>query len=172
MKRLALLRHAKSSRDEPDRDDFDRPLTGRGWKAARRIGRELKQRKMRFDLCVASPAARVRETLDGFTEGYCDLPFPVQFDQRIYMASCADLLGILMAVEDEVQTLLIGGHNPGLEELALELTREDESGLRNRVEHKFPTAAFALIDLPADRWADVQVSSGVLTELILPKELD
>ena len=170
MKRLALLRHAKSSRDEPSRDDFDRPLNERGWKAARRIGREIKNRRIGFDLCLASPAARVRETLDGLAEGFGDLPFPVRFEPHLYMASSADLLDVVRTVEDDRQSLLLVGHNPGLQRFAVELTRE-EDGLRRRVEDKFPTAAFAMINLPVDRWTAVEPGAGELAELILPKEL-
>lgn len=171
MKRLALLRHAKSNRDEPSRDDFDRPLNERGREAARRMGRELKHRRMCFDLCLASPAGRVRETLDGLTEGFGDLPFPVRFEPRIYMATSADLLDIVRMIENDVQSLLLVGHNPGLHRLAVELTREEDGGLRRRVEDKFPTAAFAMINLPVDRWTAVEPGAGELTELIVPKEL-
>ena len=172
MKTLAVLRHAKSSWDQPNVDDFDRPLNERGWKAARRIGNELKHRKLRFDLCLASPAARVRETLDGLSETYGELPFPVRFEQQVYLASCATLLELIRDVDDEVGALLLVGHNPGLEQLVAMLTQDDKDGLRSRVEHKVPTAAVAVIELPSDCWADVQPGSGKLVELLLPKELD
>ena len=86
MKQLALLRHAKSSWDDQGLEDFNRPLNARGWKAARRIGRELKHRGMHFDVVLASTAARVRETIDGVQEKY-DFGAPIQFEQRIYEAS-------------------------------------------------------------------------------------
>ena len=83
MKRLIVLRHAKSSWDEPNLDDFDRPLNARGWKAARRMGTELKRRDMQFDLALASPALRVRETLNGLADGYGVFDFPIQFESGI-----------------------------------------------------------------------------------------
>lgn len=172
MKRVTLLRHAKSSWDRPNTDDLDRPLNARGWNAARRMGHELKHCKMRFDLCLASPAARVRETLDGLAEGYGSFEFAVRFEPRIYLADTATLFDLIRALPDEIETPLLVGHNPGLERLVAELTKDDPKGLRLRVEHKYPTAALAVIELPADRWADVEQGSGELVELILPKELD
>ena len=171
MKRLAILRHAKSSWDDPSLDDFDRPLNERGWKAARRMGRELKDRSMRFDLVLASMAARVRETIDGVQEKY-DFAAPIRFEPRLYGPSDATLLELVRALAEEVKAPLIVGHNPGLERLIAGLTRDDRKGLRRRIAGKFPTGALALIDLPTRRWSEVERDSGELAELILPKELD
>jgi phosphohistidine phosphatase len=170
VKRLSVLRHAKSSWEEPNLDDFDRPLNERGWKAARRIGRELKQRKIAVDFCLASPAARVRETLDGLAQGYGDFSFEVRFEPRIYEASVETLLELVRVIPDDVEKPLLVGHNPGLHELVLRLTSGGE--LRRRLEAKFPTAAFAMIDLHAKRWAEVTAGQGKIVELILPRELD
>jgi phosphohistidine phosphatase len=169
---LTILRHAKSSWEEPNRDDFDRPLNERGWQASRWLGRELKRRKIRFDLGLASPAARARETLDGVAEGYGDFAFQIQFDRRIYEASEAILLEIVRAIPNEVGAALLVGHNPGLERLILELTRDNDDGLRRRIAKKYPTAAAAVIDLPVKHWAETEPSSGQVVELILPKDLD
>ena len=100
MKRLTVLRHAKSSWDDPALDDFNRPLNERGWKAARRIGRELKQRGMQFDLVLASTAARVRETVDGVQEKY-DFEAPIRFEPKIYMASVEELMELVRALPDQ-----------------------------------------------------------------------
>jgi len=172
VKRLTVLRHAKSSWDQPNTDDLDRPLNARGWKAARRMGQELKDRKMRFDLCLASPAARVRETLDGLAEGYGTFEFAVRFEPRIYLADTPTLLELIRGLSNDVAAPLLVGHNPGLQRLIAELTKDDATRLRRRVEHKFPTAALAVIDLPGERWTDVEQGSGKIVELILPKELD
>ena len=171
MKRLAVLRHAKSSWDDPDLDDFNRPLNERGWKAARRVGRELKRRGMRFDLVLASTAARVRETIDGVEEKF-DFDAPIQFEQQIYLAGDAALLALVQSLSESISLPLLVGHNPGLERLILNLTGNDPDGLRRRVAGKFPTAALAVIELPAAAWADVKPGSGTIVELILPKELD
>ena len=171
MKRLTVLRHAKSSWDDATLDDFNRPLNERGWKAARRMGRELKQRGMRFDLVIASTAARVRETIDGVQEHY-DFAAPIRFEPRMYGASTDVLLSLARELPDTVHMLLFVGHNPGLERLLVELTRDDEDGLRQRVAGKYPTGALAVMELPTDRWADIAPGSGKIVELILPKELD
>ena len=162
MKRLTILRHAKSSWDDPGLDDFNRPLNERGWKAARRMGRELEERGLKFDLVLSSTAARARETIDGVQESY-DFAAPIAFEPRLYLATETALLEILGALDEKVKAPLIVGHNPGLELLIAGLTR---------VERKFPTGALAVIDLPARRWAEVEPGSGEIVELILPKELD
>ncbi len=169
MKRLALLRHAKSSWADADTDDFNRPLNDRGWKTARRMGRELEDRKFHFDLVLASPAARVRETIDGLTERL-ELNVEIRFEPRLYLASVETLLGIVAEIPETIHLPLLVGHNPGLQQLALELTKE-EKGRRARVAEKFPTAALALIELPADRWSAIKRGSGEIAELIVPKDL-
>jgi phosphohistidine phosphatase len=171
MKRLAVLRHAKSSWDEPDLDDFNRPLNERGWKSARRMGRELKHRDMRFDLVLASTAARVRETIDGLQEKY-EFAGPIRFEQKIYMANEETLLSLVRGLPEKAHAPLLVGHNPGLERLLVELTHDDDDGLRHRVATKYPTAALAIVELPAHRWVDVTPGSGEIVELILPKDLD
>jgi phosphohistidine phosphatase len=171
MKRLTLLRHAKSSRDESGRDDLDRPLNDRGWKAARRMGKELKHRNFRFDLVLASTAARVRETIDGLQEKF-DFDCEIRFDPELYLASPETLIFAVQTLRESVGAPLIVGHNPGLERLAIELTRDDERGLRDRIAEGFPTGALAVIELPADRWAGVAPATGKIVELILPRELD
>lgn len=171
MKRLAILRHAKSSWDEPDIDDLNRPLNERGWKAARRMGRELKHRCMHFDLVLASTAARVRETIDGLQEKYA-FGAPIRFEPGIYMASAEQLLSLIRALPDAVDAPLLVGHNPGLQRLLVELAHDDGSGLRHRVAQRYPTAALAVVQLPAHRWEMVEPGSGEIVELILPRELD
>ena len=170
MKRLALLRHAKSSWDDADLDDFDRPLNDRGWKAARRIGREFKHRGMRFDLVLASTAARVRETIDGVQENF-EFNCPIRFDRQIYLASEELLLRLVRDLDERVERPLLVGHNPGLEQLLARLTSDDDR-LAGRGAQNLPTCAFARIELPVHRWAELQPGSGKMLELILAKELD
>jgi phosphohistidine phosphatase len=171
MKRLAILRHAKSSWDEPGLDDFNRPLNERGWKAARRMGREFKHRGMRFDIVLASPAARVRETIDGIQEHF-DFAASIRFEPKLYHATSNTLLSLIHKLDHDVDAPLLVGHNPGLERLLVELTRDDRDGLRQRIAGKYPTGAFAVVELPASQWKDVAPGSGEIVELMLPKELD
>ncbi|MBW0007546.1 MAG: histidine phosphatase family protein [Sphingomonas sp.] len=171
MRRLTVLRHAKSSWDAPGLDDFDRPLNDRGWKSARRMGRELKARGLRFDYVLASSAVRVRETLEGLSEEY-DLSAPIRFEQAIYLAATQTLVSLVRDLPEEVQAPLFVGHNPGLERLLVELTHDDDEGLRDRIAGKYPTGALAVVEFPAAKWGDVSPGSGEIVELILPRELD
>ncbi|NUR14462.1 MAG: histidine phosphatase family protein [Bradyrhizobium sp.] len=171
MKRLAILRHGKSSWADAGMDDFERPLSDRGRKAAGRVGEELKARKLHFDLVLASAATRVRETVAGVGEEY-KLGPDVRFDDELYGASEEMLLAVIRALPEKMQSALIVGHNPGLEQVVAALTRNDAAGLRDRVEGKFPTAALAVIDLPVEQWEAVEVGVGTIVELIVPRELD
>lgn len=171
MKQLAILRHAKSSWDDAELADFDRPLTDRGWKAARRMGRELKQRGASFDMVLASPAVRVRETIEGAQEKL-KLEAAICFERDIYLASDETLLEMVRGLPESVHAPLLVGHNPGLQQLVLALTRDDPKGLRARVEEKLPTAAFVRIALPVEQWSDVEPATGTIADLIVPRELD
>jgi phosphohistidine phosphatase len=170
MKRLTVMRHAKSDWGDPQLDDFNRPLNERGWKAARRIGRELKERDFRFDLVLASPAARVRETIDGVQEKF-DFAGPIRFDERLYLASETSLLALVRDLPEAVHGPMLVGHNPGLHQLVLSLADDGDHHLRDEVGQKFPTAAVAVIELGAACWKEVEPGSGKIVELILPKDL-
>jgi phosphohistidine phosphatase len=170
MKTLTVMRHAKSSWGDAGLNDFDRPLNARGRKAAAEIGKELRHRGIRFDAVIASPAMRVRETLTDLASGY-GADFDVRFDPRIYEAMVDHLLTIVREISEDVSAPLLVGHNPGLQNLVLELARED-SNRRHHLEAKFPTAAVAILHLPARHWQDVETSSAEIAGLILPKELD
>jgi phosphohistidine phosphatase len=170
MKRLTVLRHAKSSWKDRELDDFERPLNGRGRRAASRVGREVAERGMRFDLVLASPAARIRETIAGVEEHH-KLEAPVRFEPRIYMARVAELMELIRALPDDVHSALLVGHNTSAERLVAKLSVDDEAGLRRRVEEKFPTAALAAIELPINSWSEVEPEQGRLVELIYPVDL-
>lgn len=169
MKTLTLLRHAKSTWDDPVARDFDRPLNRRGRKAARTIGREMRDKDLAFDAVIASPAVRVMETLADVGEGYGGGIAP-SYDKRIYLASAATLLDLIHAVDDGVERLLVVGHNPGLEQLVLLLAQEGP--LRMEAAVKYPTATLAEIAIPVERWSDVKEGAGMLVRFIRPRDLD
>ena len=170
MKRLTVLRHAKSSWDNPDVDDFDRTLNDRGRKAAGRMGREFAKRHFRFDLVLARPAARVRETLDGVQEKF-ELNAPIRFDDAIYLASAEQLLSLVQELPEAIERPLLVGHNPGLHQLVVQLAGGGTIE-RSSLDEGFPTAAVAIIDVPADSWTEVELGRGKMVELILPRDLD
>jgi phosphohistidine phosphatase len=169
VKSLTILRHAKSSWDDPVAD-FDRPLNARGRKAAVTVGEELRRRGSKFDYVLASPAQRVRQTLERLSRGYGE-PFEVHFDERIYLASADHLLAMVHRITDDVQSALIVGHNPGLHRLALLLARE-AGALRRQITDKYPTAAATTLEFETGRWREVDPDSGEIVELILPRDLD
>lgn len=171
MKTISLLRHAKSSWDDPVERDFDRPLNPRGHRAAEAMGRYLREMDLRFDTVVASPAARVIETLDGIEAG-AGRRLGATFDRRIYMASAMTLLDLVQETDEASQSILLVGHNPGLEDLIFMLTPNDGSPLRRQVDLKYPTATLAEMQFGVDRWEDITERSGTLTRLVMPRDLD
>lgn len=170
MKSLTLLRHAKSGWDDPSSRDFDRPLNPRGRRAARAVGAEMKAQGLGFDLVLASPARRVVETIEEVAATYGALD--PGYDQRLYLASAATLLDIVRAAPDGAGRLLLIGHNPGLEELALRLTGGEGDTLRRQIEIKYPTATVAEIELPAEHWPEARDGSGRIVRFIRPRDLD
>lgn len=173
MKTLTLLRHAKSGWDDPVLRDFDRPLNAKGLRAAATVGRKAQEIGLEIDRLVASPAARVVQTLDGFFDGLGRNIEPV-WDRRIYLASSATLLDIVRETDASVNHLMLAGHNPGLEDLVLDLIADDGSSpLRDTVESKFPTASLAQISFDGDDWASLTPDSGATLDLFLrPRDLD
>jgi phosphohistidine phosphatase len=161
MKTLLLLRHAKSSWDNPSLRDFERPLNERGLKAAPLMGRFMSRRGLRPDLVISSPAERARATASLVLEAARLAP-PVRFDARVYEAPGRRLLEVVSGAEEPASTLLLVGHNPGMEELIELLTGETR---------RVPTAALARVALDTDTWADLSEGAGRLEELVKPKEL-
>jgi phosphohistidine phosphatase len=169
VKRLYLLRHAKSGWDAPVASDFDRPLNRRGHKAARAMAREMRALGLVFDRILASSAARVVETLEGLAEAWGH-DSGAEMDPHLYLASAPTLLSTVRAAGDGNESLMIVGHNPGMEQLALLLSKEGE--LRGVLAEKFPTGALVEIELPVSGWADVTEGQGTLTRFIRPRDLD
>jgi len=169
MKMLGLLRHAKSGWEAPGLRDFDRPLNARGHEAARALGREMDARGLTFDRVVASPAARVAETMAGLEEGH-GRKIGASYDERVYLATAATLLDIVHEADDAAGRLLIVGHNPGLERLALLLSGAGK--LRDALAIKYPTGALAEISLPVTRWRDVEAGAGRIERFIRPRDLE
>jgi phosphohistidine phosphatase len=168
MKTLTLLRHAKSGWDDPIAQDFDRPLNPRGRRAARAVAEEMLRLGLGFDLVLASPARRVVETIEEVDRVVA--PLSPRYERDIYLAAPETLLEFVRRADDGASRLLIVGHNPGLEALALALT--GPGSLRHDLEAKYPTAALAEIALPAERWAEVREGSGELRAFIRPRDLD
>lgn len=172
MKILGLYRHAKSDWHDARARDFDRPLNKRGRKGAELMGQHIADHGIDWERIIASPAVRVAETIERGAKDHARMA-PVIWDRRIYLASSATLLDLLHEQEGDPATILMIGHNPGLEDLIFDLVPDDGSSpLRDIVEEKFPTAAFAVLELDADSWADVHEGSARLVHLTRPRDLD
>lgn len=165
MKRLLLLRHAKASRDLPAGKDADRPLTRRGRDDAAAIGRYLHGQRRKPSLVLCSTAVRTRETLDILMEHLPIRP-AVQFLSELYLAEAETILSFVRHARDGAATLMVVGHNPGLEICAQRLIRppkDEDTCLRlAAMAEKFPTCALAAIDFAAARWSDVAFDEGAL----------
>ena len=166
MKRLFLLRHAKSSWDDAGLADHDRPLAPRGRRASALIAEHLQRNRIRPALVLCSSARRTRETLEGVREALG--PAEVLFEHGLYGASSNQLLQRLRDVPDEVASVMLVGHQPAIQELALDLAAEGKEleGLRA----KFPTAALATLTFPGE-WSELGSEGAELVAYVKPKQL-
>jgi phosphohistidine phosphatase len=160
-KRLLLLRHAKSSWDDPSLPDHDRPLAPRGRKAAKRIGAHVRREQIPPDLVLCSPAKRARETLDLVAP-----PGEIRFERELYGATAADLVERLRRVPDNVDAVMLIGHEPAIRDLAVALIGRD-SELADR---KFPTAALATLTFTG-AWSALGPERAELAAFVTPREL-
>jgi phosphohistidine phosphatase len=168
VKRLGLLRHAKSDLDDAALRDFDRGLNDRGRRGAALIGRDIAEREIAWDAVIASPAARVKRTIEA-----SGLALAPEFEQRAYLADAATLIDLLRNVTGDPASILLVGHNPGLHELLFRLVDpEHENALFARAAEKFPTASFALLELEIDDWGELAPGCGQLIHFARPRDLD
>jgi phosphohistidine phosphatase len=166
-KHVLLLRHAKSSWDDPNVGDHDRPLAGRGRKAGAAIARHLADQGQRPDLVLCSPSRRTRETLDLLQPVLGDVA--TRIEDGLYGASAAEMLALLKELPDDVGRVLVVGHNPGIQQLTLSLARPADG--QAAVASKFPTGALASIALDVDRWSDLEPETGELEGFVRPRDL-
>ena len=167
-KTLGLLRHAKSDWDDLSLRDFDRGLNERGRRGAAAIGAHIRAHGVAWDVLLASPAERVKRTLDASR-----LQVPVRWDERVYLADSAALVELLRDIEGDPAAVLVAGHNPGLQELIFALVApERENALFDTAAEKYPTATFAVLELAIERWADCAPGCGALVHLVRPRDLD
>jgi phosphohistidine phosphatase len=167
-KRLHLLRHAKSSWDDPGLADHERPLAPRGRKAAKRMARHLEQAGIRPDLVLCSSSVRTRRTLERLGPA---IPrgTPVEVEDALYASSVSTLLERLRRVPPEVEAVLVIAHNPGLHELALRLAGSGPDV--GRLAGTFPTGALATL-AHEGAWTELRPGDCELVELVFPRELD
>jgi phosphohistidine phosphatase len=160
MKILYVLRHAKSSWDNAEIADFDRPLNDRGESTAPFMGQFMAANGFEPDVIVSSPAVRARETARRVKEAAA-MTVEIVYDDRIYEASSRTLQTVAASIDDGFDSAMLVGHNPGMEGFVRLLTGRSE---------EMPTAALAVIDLDIDRWAEIDSGLGALRTLIRPKD--
>lgn len=166
---LTLFRHAKSSWDDPSLADFDRPLAPRGEQAAPLMGTFLAERGLVPDLILCSTSERTRQTLD---LAFAALPRPkTQFLDDLYHATVPTLIAAICAAPAETRNLMLIGHNPGLQALALSLIGGGDPAGRRGIAHKFPSAAIAAMTFDVPNWAEIEPGGGHLLFFSTPKGL-
>ena len=164
MRRLTLVRHAKSDWKNADLKDFDRPLNRRGLKEAPQMAERLAEQKIRPDLMLTSPAVRALETARVLAKA---LDYPLRrlkTEDRLYLAPAADILAVVRGVGSRVRHLMIFGHNPGLSAFAQSLANDRELG-------ELPTCAVYSVELDIRSWADARLGEGLNPSLQHPKRL-
>jgi phosphohistidine phosphatase len=167
MRRLILLRHAKTERGAPGGRDRDRELTKRGQADGPLIGGYMAHHGLIPDLVLLSPAVRVRETWDLVLPALDKAPRIVK-DERIYNASPDRLLGVIQEV-GKAHSLLVIGHNPSLHDLAVQLVATGDLAARERLAEKLPTSGLVVIDFSIEDWARLHPTSGRLERYVTPR---
>lgn len=166
-RRLVVLRHAKSDRPAGV-PDHERPLAPRGRRDAPEAGRALAAADCVPGLALCSTAVRTRQTWE-LAAAEWDTPPPVRHDARLYGADAEDLLAVVREAPAEVTTLLLIGHNPGLEDLVLDLAGEGLDDALDDVRTKFPTSAIAVLAWHGSTWRSLAPGTALLTDMIVPR---
>jgi phosphohistidine phosphatase len=170
MRRLILMRHAKSSWSDPDIEDHDRPLNLRGRLAAPLMGAWLAERGLIPDAVLCSSSQRTQETWARVCQVLRDAPEP-QVDAGLYHADPPHLLAALQAAPSTVQTLALIGHQPGIGAFLRRLAAADAPACCTRAYQKFPTAACAVLEFDAADWTAIGFGTGRFIAFAVPREL-
>ncbi|MDO9412246.1 MAG: histidine phosphatase family protein [Pseudolabrys sp.] len=171
MRRLLLLRHAKTETALPGKDDLGRVLVERGRDDAARMGAYMASHSLVPDSVILSPAARSQQTWQHMAGTMKQAPGAKTLDQ-IYDATSDDIFEAVVATPASVNSLLIVGHNPGIHEAALMLIASGNIDARELVREGMPTTGLVIIDFAFDEWSKVHPQSGRLERFVTPKALD
>jgi phosphohistidine phosphatase len=167
MRRLLLLRHAKTERAEPGERDRDRKLMARGRADAPVIGAYMARHRLAPDFVLVSPVTRAEETW-ALVAAALGKPPRVARDARIYNAGPQTLIEVIGETRD-ARALLVVGHNPGLHDLAVQLIASGDVEARERINEKLPTSGLVVIEFPYDDWSRLHRSSGRLERFVSPR---
>jgi phosphohistidine phosphatase len=168
--RLMIFRHAKAEKGAPGARDRDRPLAPRGLKEAPRMGTYMARHRLVPRHALVSPSRRTRETWDGLAAA---LPagIPVFYDDRLYDAAPEAIVAVLKETPAAVRTLIVVGHNPGLQEAARLLIAAGDVEARERLNEGLPTSGLAVIDFAGNDWDKLHPRSGRLERFVTPRLL-
>jgi phosphohistidine phosphatase len=170
MRRLLLWRHAKAERSQPGGRDLERTLEDHGRDDASMIAAYMVRHALTPDLVLVSTSERTRETWAQGVKAF-EKPLPVIFDVRLYEATAQDVLKVIRETAPQVGTLLVVGHNPGLQELAVLLVAAGDVDARQRLKEDFPTAALAVISFALEDWNRIHPHAGRLEHFVTPRFL-
>ena len=170
MRRLMLLRHAKTEKGAPGARDYDRVLVERGIDDSRQIGAYMAHHALVPDLVLVSGAARAQQTWNGVAPAFKPKP-ATRDDDRIYDAEAGRILKVVQETDAKVHTLLVVGHNPGLHDLGRLLIASGDVDARERLNENLPTAGLLVIDIALDGWTRVHPDCGRLDRLVSPRLL-
>jgi phosphohistidine phosphatase len=165
---VILLRHAKSSWSDPTVADIDRPLAPRGERAARKLAKYIRRKRIRPALVLCSPSLRTRQTLEA-VESSLGKRCAVEVVPQLYAASEQELLERLQALPDSVRSVMLIGHNPGLQDLALVLASRGAD--LPQLEEKFPTGALATLVVSSPSWSALGPGEAELVDYVVPRQL-
>ena len=167
---IVLYRHAKAGLARTGGSDHDRPLTGRGRRAAVAIGAALAARGAPPDLILCSTALRTRETLEPLLARLKPAP-PVSIEPGLYLASAPSLLARLRQLPNDVGRVILIGHNDGMAELARELATDGDPAALVAMTTKYPTGAAACLRTTLDDWSDLATTGARLEAFLRPRDL-
>ena len=170
MRTLYLLRHGKSSWDDPTLADHERPLASRGRRAATMLAEHLGANRVRPALVLCSSAVRTRETLDLVLPALGP-DVEVRVEDELYGAEAEELLDRLHRIDGEIDSVMIVGHNPGLQDLALALAVDGEPSAIAQLDEKFPTGALATLAVGGTRWDELGPGDAHLASVVIPRHL-
>ncbi len=171
MRTILLLRHAKSAWSDPRLDDHERPLNGRGERAAKAVADYIVRTGPRPDLILCSTAMRTRQTLAPLVKRLASPAPPISLEKSLYLASEDALLAHIKAVADDVSTVLLIGHNDGIWRLAEALAGSGPPDTLAALREKFPTGTLATLSLSDQPWRDLTTGSAKLVAFVRPRDL-
>lgn len=171
MKRIYLLRHAKSIWSEDGQADFERPLAPRGLHAARQMSAHLRDRSVIPSVVLCSTARRAHETLELIMPGLTGKP-GIRYEDGLYHAAAKDIIARIRRLPEKTDSVMIVGHNPGLQEAVLELASAGAPKRLRQIAEKFPTLALAELSTDVEHWRDLRHGAAQLVDLTIPAEFE